>query len=140
MISIASMFAADNAVETTLGAEPGQARLPPVDQNGDLVAAAERDVSFVVDRHTRKIPHRVEDRSGRLRRPVIQPEHLRVDAREPDRLGGDRHVFGIAFDSRQADVAQVVRVVQRTEQHVRFGFEESGKRHANRVLAGRETL
>ena len=129
-----------HAVQPALSAESGQARLPPIDQDGDLVAAAQRDLSLLIDRHTRDVLQRVEDRPGGLRGSLVETKHLGVDAGGADRLRRDRHLFLESLEARKTDVAEVVGLIQWTDDHVRLGFEEAGKRDPDSILARRQTL
>ena len=95
---------------------------------------------FLVDGDARQILHRVEDRPGRLRRTVVHPEDLCIDACEPDGFRGHRHVFLVTLDPRQPDVAEVIGVVERAHHDIRFGFEEAGERHSEPVGARRQPL
>lgn len=128
------------AVQAALGAESGQARLPPVDQDGDPVAAAQGNLAFLIDRDARDVLQRVEHGAGRLDGSVTQTEHLRVEAGGADGFGGDRDLFLEALDSRKADISQVVRLVQGTDDHVRLRLKEAGKRDPDSILARRQTL
>ena len=129
-----------HAVEPALAAEAGQARLPAVDQDRHAVAAAQRDLAFLIHGHARNTLHRVEHRTGGLRCALIEPEHLRVDAFRADRGGGHRHRSPRTPPGDQTDVAEVVRLVERADQHVGLRRLKPGKRDPDLVRARRQSL
>ena len=116
-----------NAIEPTLTAETGEARLPAVDEDGDLVTATKRDLTFLIDRHARKALHRIEQRSGRLGRSFVELENPSVEPRCPDCLRGDRDLLLEALQAHQADVAEVVRLVELADENVDLRRVETRK-------------
>ena len=128
MISIASMFAADTLSSPRWLPNPVRLDCRPSIRMATWSLPRSETLPFLVDGHARQVLHRVEHRAGRLRRTVVQPEHLRVDAGGADGLRGDRHLLLEALDPRQPDVAEVVRLVERRDQHVGLASGKPGNR------------
>ena len=131
-----------DAVESALTAEAGQARLPAVDQDGHAVAAPQQDSAVLVDGDARKAPHRVEQRSGRLRGPLVEPEQLRVDASRPrpERLRRHGDLLLETLQTSEPDVAKVVGLVELADEHIRLHRVEAGKGEVNPVGSRRQPL
>ena len=129
-----------DTVESPLRAEPGQARLTAVDEDGDAVAASKQDFPVLIDCDTGQPFQRVEQAASGLCGADVETEHLAVHAGDANGLGGHRHLLLEVLHARQADVAQVMRLVQRADEHVRHGRLETGKSDRDPVLAWRESL
>ena len=117
-----------HAVQPALRAESRQARLPPVDQDGDLVAAAQRDLALLIDRDARDVLQRVEHGARGLDRVRHSDVNTCVSMPAARMVSAVTVTVLEALDSRKADVSQVVRLVQGADDHVRLRLEEAGKR------------
>ena len=129
-----------HAVESALIAEACQARLPTVDKDRDLVTPAQRNLAVLVNGHAREVLHCIEQRAGGLRGSLVEPEHACIESGCPYGVGRNRDLLSEALQTRQADVAEVVRLVELTDQEVGYRREVPWERRRDPVLSGCQTL